>query len=92
MDDVIKAFVNHRRSCHARTTMVVATVTCNIVSIGIFTIPGNHSSTGIRAKQYLLLVGEISISVVGGGRGVCRPPVRFVLSKPATYPDLTSLL
>lgn len=38
MDDVIKAFVNQRRSCHARTTMVVATVTCNNVSIGIFTI------------------------------------------------------
>lgn len=31
MDDVVKAFVNHRRSCHARTTMVVATVTCNNV-------------------------------------------------------------
>jgi hypothetical protein len=79
--------------------MVVATVTCNNVSIGIFTIPGNHSSTGIRAKQFLLLVGEISISVGGGNihqcwwwEGVCRPPVRFVLSKPATYPDLTSLL
>jgi hypothetical protein len=66
IDAVIKAFVNHRSSCHARTTMVVATVTCNKVSIGKFTIPGNHS-TGVRAKQFLLLVEEISIISVGGG-------------------------
>lgn len=50
MDDVVKAFVNHRRSCHARTTMVVATVTCNNVEYWyIHYIPWNHS-TGIRAK------------------------------------------
>lgn len=70
MDDVIKAFVNHRSSCHARTTMVVATVTCNIVSIGIFTIPGNHS-TGINKSKAVLALGGWgkypSALVVGGG-------------------------
>jgi hypothetical protein len=72
--------------------MVVATVTCNKVSIGIFTIPGNHA-TGIRAKQFLLLVGGGNIHQCWWWEGFADPlPVRIVLSKPAIYPDLTTLL